>query len=268
MKSKFLQIRAGSRILAGIPEAEFTARCGCMCWIRFIFCRMVFGLSEIPYLAVEPVTHAGENRLISAWRYSDAVYSWSWEGQEGKTTEVLVYSSAYEVELLQDQTSLDRKKTEACKAVFQATYRPGVLLAVSYNEQGEETGRDMLCTAEKETVIRAVLEKEVLTANGQDLCYLDLSFCDKNGIVKASCEEVMSVTVTGAGNLEGFGNASPYTETRFDQQEHPMYYGRGLAVIRAGVTPGKIQITVSAKDCETKYLEIQVTEDSSDRRFK
>ena len=42
----------------------------------------------------------------------------------------------------------------------------------------------------------------------------------------------------------GFGSANPRTEERFDTGEYTTYYGRALAVVRAGET-GKVTVSVT-----------------------
>ena len=220
--------------------------------------KAVFELSDIPYIGVEPVTHSNENRIISAWRYSDAVHSWSWNGLDGRKAEIVVYSNGYKVELILNGQSLGTKQVEECQAHFETKYEAGELLAISYNEQGQELGRDLLTTAGDETVITLKTEKTKLRANGQDLSYIDVLLTDKKGEVKAANDMPLKVTVEGVGSLAGFGSANPCTEESYVGERHETYYGRAQAVVRAGYEKGLIKVIVSADGLEIKEIILQV----------
>lgn len=220
--------------------------------------RAVYGLTDSPTIGVEPLTHAEENHIISAWRFSDAVRSWSWEGCEGCKAEIIVYSGGESVRLFQNGILLGEEKLEECQAKFHTVYRPGTLVAVSYDKNGNELGRDELQSASGTTRLNLIPDKLQLKADGQDLCYLDISLTGEDGIRKASADLELTLTVTGAGTLAGFGNAAPCMEESYTDNIHTTYYGRALAVLRAGTVAGKIQVTVSAPECDTVTVELDV----------
>lgn len=220
--------------------------------------RAVYGLSDQPTIGVEPLTHAEENHIISAWRFSDAVRSWSWEGCEGRNAEIIVYSRGDSAELFLNGISLGKQKLIECQAKFQTVYCPGVLAAVAYDENGKELGRDELRSAVGETKLSVNADKVQLKANGQDLCYLDISLTGQDGIGKASVDRELTLTVTGAGTLAGVGNAAPCTEESYTDSVHTTFYGQAQAVLRAGTEAGKICVSVSAPECETVTMELDV----------
>lgn len=173
-----------------------------------------------------------------------------------------VYSDAPYAELICNGVSLGRKKTfEDCAVFKKVPYQPGVLEVSAQKENKEETGRSRLISAGKETVICLVPDKKVLHADGQDLCFLDIGIADRNGVIKSSCDRKLSVTVTGDGTLQAFGSARPCMAEDFISKEHTTYYGRALAVIRAGYGPGIIQVEVTGPELEKQTLEIKTIPD-------
>ena len=62
-----------------------------------------------PYLAAQPVNHAGRKRTSNAWRATDSIRSWSWEGYEGTPAVVEVYADAHRVELLLNSAGIGSK---------------------------------------------------------------------------------------------------------------------------------------------------------------
>lgn len=94
-------------------------------------------------------THYGEFLIKTPWIISDATANWNWEGMEGKPVIVEVYAAGEEVELFLNGASLGKKtagKEAGFRTLFETTYEPGSLMAVSY-ENGQETGRSELATA-------------------------------------------------------------------------------------------------------------------------
>jgi len=90
------------------------------------------------------------------------------------------------------------------------------------------------------------------------LCFLDIELTDQNGTTKASCDQKISVKVEGAGVLQAFGCARPNMEENFYSDTHTTYFGKALAVIRAGYETGKINIIVSGDGLEEKILTLEV----------
>ena len=220
--------------------------------------RLVWGLDNRPVIGVEPLTHAGETGSVSMWRCTDAVASWSWKGCEGKKTKVTVYASGATAELIVNGKSYGRKKTKEFKAVFpKVTYQPGTITAISYDEAGEEIARETMRTAEGATELCLCADKTLLCADGQDRCYLSIDLTGREGITKSSEDVPVTVTVSGAGSLLALGSAKPNMGECFTEKTHTTYYGKALAVIRAGDSAGKIQVRVSAPDLAEQCVELE-----------
>ena len=77
-----------------------------------LYTRVAFGLDETPRIAVVPVSHTGEKHSPSAWKFSCAIPSWSWNGSDGKKAHVEVYSRAPAVALLLNGREVARKKIQ------------------------------------------------------------------------------------------------------------------------------------------------------------
>jgi len=78
--------------------------------------------------------------------------------------------------------------------------------------------------------IRATTPKN--SSEGEVFC-VDISIRDAGGIIESGADRKLTVEAEG-GQLLGFGSANPRTEERFDSGEYTTYYGRAMAVIRAG----------------------------------
>lgn len=168
-----------------------------------------------PYIGVEPVIYGKEKAVRSMWRRSDAVHSWSWHGFEGYPARIVVYSGATSVELFLNGNSLGKKVVKDCAVHFKTKYDPGELIAVNYDANGKEIGRDVLRTAGTDARLLLKAEKTTLLADGQDLCFLHIFHTDSDGEVLPANDIDLQVQVCGSGFLQGLGSANPYTEEGF-----------------------------------------------------
>lgn len=227
---------------------------------RSYYREIVFGLRKEPFIAVEKVNHYGETPNKSAWMWKDEIASWTWKGYEGKPAVINVYSNADEVELFQDGISLGRKAVSEDTgyfASFETNYRPGRLEAVCYRN-GEEDGRDELVTSDETVEICVETDRTVLLADGADLSYIMISLKDKEGNLNLQAKKEVTVSVEGAGTLQGFGSANPETENTYDNTIWETYEGYLLAVVRAGEESGEIKVSFTAEGCKEQEVILKV----------
>jgi beta-galactosidase len=221
--------------------------------------KLIWELEYKPVIGVSPYTHANQFKSKRMWRRADTIASWSWEGCEDARADVTVYSAAPIVELFCNGKSLGKRKTEEYTAVFsKIPYQAGTLEAVSLSADGKEQARTSLISAAGITKIQLVPETMTLRANGQNLCFLNIDLVGENGITKSSADQALTVRVSGPAQLQGFGSARPNMAEGFVGSTHTTYYGKALAVIRAGYEPGEAVVTVSGKDLETQTIKLSI----------
>jgi beta-galactosidase len=223
------------------------------------YCAVVYGEYDKPYLAIHPVNHSGEKAFWGKWRSTDALHSWSWDGCEGKTADVDVYSNAREVELFLNGASQGRKPVERCMANFRVPYAAGELKAVHYDLMGKPCGSDILCSAGTENVLTLSPEKETLRAGGRDLLYLPIELTDVKGNRKVLTDTEITVKVEGAATLLGLGSADLQQESAMPYCGETIrsFQGRALAVLRSGAGAGEVRVTVSAEGVEPAVLTLR-----------
>lgn len=194
------------------------------------YTRVAFELDKIG-MAVIPVSTAGQKHSPSAWKMTNAMESWSWEGCEGKKTKVEVYARAASVSLFLNGNCIgSRKPHKDCKVVFPVKYANGELKAIAYDANGKEIATTSLSTAGKET--RLTLEPELrrVQCDG-DLCYIRMHYTDENGVLKPMTRGDITVEVENA-TLIGLGSACPYYEKSYLGNVSDTYYGEAMAIVR------------------------------------
>lgn len=195
------------------------------------YTKTAFELTNRPVIAVRPVNHTGEKHSPSAWKMTNAIESWSWEGCEGKVAEVEVYARAARVDLFLNGKKVGSNTLKnSCDTRFKVEYQPGMLETVVYNQKGKEISRNTLYTAGKETELRAIAEEQ--SVQKDHLAFIRLQYTDKNETVKPLKRGILKVSVKG-GKLLGLGNACPYNEIGYCTNETDTYWGEALAVVQA-----------------------------------
>ncbi len=225
--------------------------------------QIIWGLRDTPYIAVCPPSHFGEELKKTQWTMTDAVRSWTWKGYENKPVKIEVYSDADAVELLLNGKSLGKKRPgcadDGCGkkdiAIFETTYLPGTLEAVAWKGD-EATARDVLRTASEDVHLNGQADRDIIPADGSDIAYVELELQDANGIRNPDEVRSVSVQVSGAGYLLGFGSADPGSDENFYDTEARTYEGRLRAAIRAK-QKGTIDVTFSSKGMADVHVAIQ-----------
>ncbi len=211
---------------------------------------VVYGFSPIR-IGVVPPDHAEKAHSPSAWRMTNTLESWAWNGCEGRKTQVEVYASGVRTELFLNGKSLGVRSLKECRAVFSVIYQPGELTAVAYDSDGRKTGRISLHSAKKETILRILPEQNQVTSD--ELCYARLRYTDTDGCWKPAARGKIRVNVSG-GTLLGLGSGCPYCEEGYLNTTTDTYYGEAMSVIRPD---GRGKITIHA-DSPFGSAEVQV----------
>lgn len=211
-----------------------------------ISCRnaqIVWNEIQNPVIGVRPVNHPGVRVSKSVWRGTNAIESWSWRNCDGNKTIVEVHTLETVAELLINNKSMGKKKTNGGEAQFKIKYQPGEVTAITYDNNGKETGRSMLKSADSKVSVKLLPEETNINAG--DIVYIPVIIVDDEGNVECNADTKISITAEG-GKLLGFGSANPCTEENYDEGSFTTYYGRALAVVY-GANPGNIIVTAKSE---------------------
>jgi beta-galactosidase len=196
-----------------------------------------------PYIAVrEPDGYRGKI-LETRWSVWPTWESWNWPGWEGKPIDVEIYTKASWVVLYCNDKLYGKVNVgpeTGYKAVFNIDYEPGCLEAIT-NEDGA-----VLYTAEAPVALRLTPDRHVITADGQDLCFITVEVIDSEGNVCPDVAIPCEAFVKGQGQLLAFASADlkdrePYTSPRVTT-----WKGRALLVVRSTEKKGKAQVSIKS----------------------
>lgn len=215
----------------------------------------VWGKTDKPVIAVQPVNYPGIRPSKSIWRGTNAFESWSWKNCNGNKAVVEVYSTADSVEIKINGASAGRKKTKECKAVFETKYYDGDIVAYAYDKNGKLLATNTMHSARGE--ISIVLTPEEACVGVGDIAYIPVSLQGENGVTESNADRTLTARVEN-GTLLAFGSANPCTKEQYHTGTFTTYHGQALAIVRAEAA-GTITLTVS-DGTQTAQAEITATE--------
>ncbi|MBQ3289853.1 MAG: DUF4982 domain-containing protein [Kiritimatiellae bacterium] len=176
---------------------------------------------------------------------------WNWKGREGEVTPVYVFTSGDEGELFLNGRSLGRQRKQP--GVWDRAYRlrwddvryePGTLEVVVYKDGGE-WARDTVKTTGAPARLAAEAEMPSVIADGEDVCYVNVSVRDEKGLVVPNAKVPVRFEIEGPGVIVATDNGDETDFDDFRKPERKTFNGWAQAIVRA-VSGKSGDITVKA----------------------
>lgn len=185
-----------------------------------------------------------------------------WDFNKGQIIDVRVCSNAPRIELQLNGVTVGTRNIDFRHGAefvgwWKIPYQEGELKAIAYDENGNIIAMDVKRTFRDAKRIRLNPDKEVMTADGRDLVFVEITAVDENGIEVENASNRVFVNVTGAGRLIGLDNGD---STDFDQYKglsRRMFNGKLMAIIAATLEPGSVTVEVTSKGLEGSKIELQ-----------
>ncbi|GEC70958.1 beta-galactosidase [Flavobacterium flevense] len=222
---------------------------------------MLYNNNEKIYMAVrEPNPDSGAIKLTT-WAVWPTWESWTWPGQEGKNIEVEVYSKYPKVRLYLNDKLMGEKETglaQEFKATFAIPYAAGQLKAVGI-ENDKETESVVLQTAQQVTQIKLKADRNEITADGQDLSYINIELTDENGILNPNAENQLTFAVSGPAVIVAVDNANLKDTDLYVSNTRKAWKGKAMVIVKSTKEAGEIVVKVSSPDLKDSTIKILST---------
>lgn len=198
---------------------------------------------------------------------------WNWKGREGQKMPVHVYTSYPSAELFvngkshgvrskakpsgttpeQERTAMER----FCLMWDEVTYQPGELKVIAYDENGAKAMTRIVRTAEKATAIRLTPDRNIMDADGEDLCFINVCITDDNGNPVPTDNRLINVKVSGAGIFKAMANGDAACQEAFHKPQMHLHNGQLTVLVQSSKTPGTITVEVSGKGLRKSTVTIK-----------
>ena len=179
---------------------------------------------------------------------------WNWEGREGKTTPVFVYTSYDSAELFLNGKSLgiQKKNSETPQHRYRlmwmdVIYEPGTLRVVAFDEDGNIAAEKAIETGGKPHQLILDPDIKTIKANGEDLSFVTVSVVDKNGIPCPTATNQLKFEVKGKGSFRAACNGDATSLEMFHLPTMKLFSGKLVVLVQSSEDPGDIELTVSGK---------------------
>lgn len=220
------------------------------------FMQRVWGLKKEPFIGVRPLNHSKEIPFKSAWRFTDCIASWNWQGYEGRKATVEVYADAHEIELLLNGKKVGKKRIKDFKSLFKVKYARGILTAIAYDKDKRAISKSSLISG-KSVMLTATADRTKLKCG--ELAYVHIKFNDENGSIAPYVEQKVEVDITGdSAYLQGFGSAQVKTDEVYNKPYHNSFRGSCLLAVRTSDKKGQTKITIKSQNYNTQEITIEV----------
>ena len=223
---------------------------------------IVWGTRSAPYIGVLPPELYDEKLFQLPWGWPPLENSWTFPGQEGKLTKVEVYSPDDEIELIVNGVSCGKEnagKSYKYTAIFEIPYAPGSITAIGYND-GVEVSRETLKTAGSVATLKLTPDREQISAQNGDLCYVTIEAVDENGMLVPNANPDITCQVGGCAKLIALGSGDPKSTEDFQVTHRKPYNGRMLAIISSVGKAGEALFSATMEGvpiatCKIKILD-------------
>ena len=217
--------------------------------------------SRSSYFGINDLAGLPKDRFYlyrSRWNTKDETLHilphWNWEGREGKTTPVFVYTSYDSAELFLNGKSLgiQHKNSKTHQNRYRlmwmdVTYEPGTLKVVALDEYGNPLAEKKVKTAGNPYQIILNPDIKTIKANGEDLAYVTATVIDKNGIPCPTATNQLQIKVEGKGKFRAACNGDATSLELFHLPTMKLFSGKLVILVQSTEVAGDIKLSVTGK---------------------
>ncbi|MFV0346472.1 MAG: beta-galactosidase GalA [Bacteroidales bacterium] len=205
--------------------------------------------------------------LKSWWQNEPVLHilpHWNWEGREGESIDVWVYSNCDEVELSLNGKKLGRKKVEKLGHVsWKVAYKKGTLKAVGYKD-GTKILESERITAGKPASIKLSASKSLLKADNKDVSVFTVEVLDEKGTPVPTAMNEVEFELEGAGKIIGIGNGNPTSleKERFIDDYKQIYIDKAQISDLSDTDINMLKNEGISQDADTKVFRVSFSSET------
>lgn len=194
---------------------------------------------------------------------------------------VRVYSNAPKVELFVDDASLGEKRfaaktTDYGKAYQQQSdtsdrlylewklaygYKPGQkIVAKAKSMDGRVIACDTVVTAGETAGIRLSADRQIICADGKDLCYITVEVTDSKGNIMPTAMNDIRFSLSGQGEIVGVDNGNSASWERYKDTngiyKRKAFNGKALVIVQSATEGGSFSLEASGEGIGSKTITV------------
>ena len=220
-------------------------------------------------------------QYMAEWTDKDVLFvmpHWNLDGHEGEEIPVHIITNYDKAELIvngksygirekvknpkynrYDRAITDRSVINAYRIIFDVPYEAGEIVAIAYDENGNEAMRKVVKTAGTPYAVKLETERAEISADGEDVCYVRAYIVDSNGNICPTASNLISFSANGAGRIYGTDNGDPRETVGFFSHERRVLNGAcAVAVISKKGEKGILKLCGESEGLVASSVEIEV----------
>ena len=188
-----------------------------------------------------------------------------WDWNEGQLIDLFIFSNCFESELWVNGECLGRHRHDhvgfgKLSGRWQVPYHRGEIRAIGYDERGNKVAEMIRKSFGDPSAISLVPDRRTISANGEDLIYVEIGMTDREGNPVENARNRVYVTVTGAGRLVGLDNGDSTDYDQYKGSSRRLFNGKLIAIIAARDFAGDIEMTVRSAGLPDARLSLSAVE--------
>lgn len=191
---------------------------------------------------------------------------WNWEGREGETTPVFVYTSYNSAELFVNGKSfgVQKKNNDTPQNRYRlmwmnVKYEPGTVKVVAFDENGKAAEEKEIHTAGQPYQVVLDADRKTITADGEDISFVTVSVVDKNGVPCPTASHQLKFKVSGAGSYRAACNGDATSLEMFHKNTMKLFSGKLVVLVQSSTTAGTIKLEVNGPGLKSSTLTLKST---------
>ncbi|RNI28825.1 DUF4982 domain-containing protein [Rufibacter latericius] len=191
---------------------------------------------------------------------------WNWEGREGQTTPVFVYTNYDSAELFVNGKSMGIQKKHAATPQnryrlmwMDVKYEPGTVKVVAFGKDGKPVAEREVKTAGKPHRIVLQPDRKEISADGKDISFVTVSVVDKDGNLCPTATNQLTFGVKGKGSYRAASNGDPTSLEQFHLPTMKLFSGKLVVLVQSTNEVGDMELTVKGKGLQTGKVNLKST---------
>ena len=185
-----------------------------------------------------------------------AMPHWSFKDREGEEIEVRIFSNCEEGEIILNGRQILKKSFQDNVISHFVKYESGELIVRGYN-QGELVAEDIKQTSGQPVKLQMrVVEHENNHPKENETVLVEVYAVDENNIEVPTADTLVTLDITGDGELIGMSNGNPVDHTDKFNKSRRLFSGKMLVIVQCREEFNNICIEAKAENCESVKLEL------------
>jgi len=182
---------------------------------------------------------------------------WNWT--EKQPVDIWAYfNQADEAELFLNGVSqgVKKKEQDIFHVAWRVNFQPGTIRVIT-RKNGKEVVSKELQTAGEPYGIKLTPDRNIIAADGKDLCFILVEIVDKNGNLCPNADNLIHFEISGDGRMVGVDNGNQTSMESFKVPYRKAFHGKCIVVIQSEKKKGKIEIKAVSQNLQTLSINMK-----------